>query len=127
LLSLTECLEIKYVQFLLFLSSHSQPQYLKQWLKRAEEQQIFVVFIVVDTQHSGSSILKMPSVGRDLDGNITMGSYIGMSFYVSLQWSHELDSFPFPYYVILRNISNLPQVLADALRQWFEAVNQKDS
>lgn len=88
----------------------SKPQYLKQWLKRAEEQQIFVVFLVIDTRKKGS-ILKMPSVGRDIDGNITMNSYI--------------DSFPFPYYVILQDISNLPQVLADALRQWFEAI-QKD-
>jgi hypothetical protein len=38
------------------------------------------VFIVVDTQQTGASILKMPAVGRDLDGNITMGSYIGMFF-----------------------------------------------
>lgn len=31
-----------------------------------------------------------------------------------------LDSFPFPYYIILRNIEALPRTLADLLRQWFE-------
>ncbi|KAL8046294.1 hypothetical protein ABFX02_08G168300 [Erythranthe guttata] len=31
-----------------------------------------------------------------------------------------LDSFPFPYYVILKNIEALPRTLADLLRQWFE-------
>ena len=31
-----------------------------------------------------------------------------------------LDTFPFPYYLILRDMSALPNVLGDALRQWFE-------
>lgn len=31
-----------------------------------------------------------------------------------------LDDFPFPYYVLLRDISALPRTLADLLRQWFE-------
>ncbi|KMT04854.1 hypothetical protein BVRB_7g170240 isoform A [Beta vulgaris subsp. vulgaris] len=31
-----------------------------------------------------------------------------------------LDSFPFPYYIVLRNIEALPRTLADLLRQWFE-------
>ncbi|GIL72549.1 hypothetical protein Vretifemale_2893, partial [Volvox reticuliferus] len=31
-----------------------------------------------------------------------------------------LDSFPFPYYIVLRDIASLPATLADLLRQWFE-------
>ncbi|CAM0956904.1 unnamed protein product [Alopecurus aequalis] len=31
-----------------------------------------------------------------------------------------MDSFPFPYYVSLKNIEALPRTLADLLRQWFE-------
>lgn len=31
-----------------------------------------------------------------------------------------LDAFPFPFYLILRDMSALPTVLGDALRQWFE-------
>ena len=34
--------------------------------------------------------------------------------------SRWIDSFPFPYYLVLRELSALPQILADALRQWFE-------
>lgn len=33
-----------------------------------------------------------------------------------------LEYFPFPYYVILRNINSLPNTLSDALRQWFELI-----
>lgn len=36
-----------------------------------------------------------------------------------------LDSFPFPYYVILRDIAGLPVVLSDALRQWIELHNNQ--
>ncbi|KAL7162677.1 hypothetical protein ACSBR2_043041 [Camellia fascicularis] len=31
-----------------------------------------------------------------------------------------LDSFPFPFYIVLRDIEALPRTLADLLRQWFE-------
>lgn len=31
-----------------------------------------------------------------------------------------MDTFPFPYYIVLRDIAALPMTLADLLRQWFE-------
>ncbi|MEW5303413.1 MAG: hypothetical protein WDW36_006109 [Sanguina aurantia] len=31
-----------------------------------------------------------------------------------------LDAFPFPYYIVLRDIAALPRTLADLMRQWFE-------
>ncbi|KAG5541972.1 hypothetical protein RHGRI_021714 [Rhododendron griersonianum] len=38
-----------------------------------------------------------------------------------------LDSFPFPYYIVLRNIEALPRTLADLMRQWFELMqNSRD-
>ncbi|MED6173694.1 hypothetical protein PIB30_118574 [Stylosanthes scabra] len=36
------------------------------------------------------------------------------------KFSKYMDSFPFPYYVVLRNIEALPRTLADLLRQWLE-------
>ncbi|RCV42665.1 hypothetical protein SETIT_9G233700v2 [Setaria italica] len=38
----------------------------------------------------------------------------------NLQLKKYMDSFPFPYYVMLQNIEALPRTLADLLRQWFE-------
>ena len=35
----------------------------------------------------------------------------------SIKFSKYMDSFPFPYYIVLRNI---PRTLSDLLRQWFE-------
>ena len=33
-----------------------------------------------------------------------------------------IDSFPLPYYILLRDMAALPSFLADALKQWFELV-----
>ncbi|XP_073036075.1 midasin-like isoform X3 [Primulina eburnea] len=36
--------------------------------------------------------------------------------------SKYLNSFPFPFYVVMKNIEALPRALADLLRQWFELI-----
>lgn len=36
-----------------------------------------------------------------------------------------MDTFPFPYYMIVRDLNQLPLVLSDGLRQWFELVNSE--
>ncbi|CAH9088613.1 unnamed protein product [Cuscuta europaea] len=38
----------------------------------------------------------------------------------SVKFNKYLDSFPFPYYLVLKNVESLPRTLADLLRQWFE-------
>ena len=35
-----------------------------------------------------------------------------------------LEDYPFPYYVVLNDITKLPEVLSDALRQWVEFLQQ---
>eukprot|EP00923_Selenidium_pygospionis_P020990 GHVN01036210.1.p1 GENE.GHVN01036210.1~~GHVN01036210.1.p1 ORF type:complete len:154 (-),score=27.22 GHVN01036210.1:69-530(-) len=37
--------------------------------------------------------------------------------------SKFLDSFPFPYYVVVRQIEEMSDVVADSIRQWFEWMN----
>jgi midasin len=38
-----------------------------------------------------------------------------------------IEDYPFPYYIILEDMSTLPEVLGDALRQWFEMLAQVNS
>merc|ERR1719469_1157547 len=35
-----------------------------------------------------------------------------------------IDDYPFPYYLVLEDVNSLPEVLGDALRQWFEMLAQ---
>ena len=67
---------------------------------------VLLAFIVLD--NPTSSVLDMQSVSF-VQGKPVLSKYI--------------DSFPFPLYIVLRDIAALPQTLADLLRQWFELSN----
>ena len=41
-----------------------------------------------------------------------------------LQVASYFDNYPFDYYVVLQDVKLLPEMLADALRQWFEVLSQ---
>jgi len=69
------------------------------------------VFLIMDIAKQKESILDIQSINY-VGGKMVVTTYI--------------DGFPFFYYIILQKIANLPQVLADALRQWFEMINQND-
>lgn len=58
---------------------------------------------------ASSSILTLKKVDFTESGGISMTPY--------------LDTFPFENYVIVRDISTLPDVLSATLRQWAERVN----
>ena len=40
---------------------------------------------------------------------------------------HFIDDYPFPYYMVLQDMHTLPEVLGDALKQWFEMMAQNQS
>lgn len=77
---------------------------------------IFIVFVIIDIpgKNTNSSIydIKMPVY---LPGNPMpiIKSY--------------MENFPFPFYVVLREINTLPNIMIEALKQWFEMVTKIDS
>ncbi|XP_037035796.1 midasin isoform X2 [Bradysia coprophila] len=87
-------------------------QRVRNSVKLARLQRIFIVYVIIDNPENKRSILdiQVPKFSADRK-SLTMNSY--------------LDSFPFPYYVIVRDLSQLPLVLSDAMRQWFELVNSE--
>ncbi|XP_049392138.1 midasin isoform X1 [Solanum stenotomum] len=76
---------------------------MKRYVRDLLSKKRMVAFLVVDSLQK--SIL-------DLEEATFQGGDVKLSKY--------LDSFPFPYYVVLKNIEALPRTLADLLRQWFE-------
>eukprot|EP01080_Neovahlkampfia_damariscottae_P007220 gene7221-11536_t len=74
-------------------------------VREANEKRQLIVFILIDSQNTQDSVLELKTITYP-NNKLTIQSYI--------------DQFPFPYYIILRNIQTLPEILADALRQWFE-------
>ncbi|GMH33343.1 hypothetical protein BSKO_01177 [Bryopsis sp. KO-2023] len=80
----------------------------KESLKRlahdlCERKGVLLTFIVLD--NPSNSLLDLSSV-TFVDGKP--------------QFSKYLDDFPFPLYIVLRDIAALPRTLADLLRQWFQ-------
>jgi len=78
-----------------------------------------IVFVIVDPAATsnkagtgGSSILDLQTAnfGKDAAGNMVVETV------------KYLETFPFRYYLIVRDVGELPGVLASALRQWFAEV-----
>jgi midasin len=86
-----------------------------QAIRRARQAGLFMVFVILDNPEGKDSILDIRVPIFDPSN----GKLLGIKPY--------LDSFPFPFYVILRDIQTLPVVLSDALRQWFELVTSSSN
>lgn len=92
---------------------HEGEQTVRAAVRQVRHSGVFLLFIIIDSPQSQSSVLDHRVVRFGSDGKV-----IGTDSY--------LDSFPFPYYMVLRDINSLPNVLSDALRQWFELVTSVD-
>ncbi|CAG8555969.1 630_t:CDS:2, partial [Paraglomus occultum] len=84
---------------------------LRSLVRRAAESQIMTVFIIVDNKGEKDSIISMNHVKYKMIN----GSMV-------LQMERYLDTFPFDYYVVLRDINALTETLSDALRQYFTMI-----
>ncbi|KAK3703625.1 AAA ATPase midasin [Vermiconidia calcicola] len=93
---------------------------IRQLVRQAHEERIMIVFVVVDpaTQTNGNSSAAKKSI-LDLQ---TAEFVSDTSGEMQLKMTKYLDTFPFRYYLIVRNVQELPGVLAAALRQWFAEV-----
>ncbi|KAJ1151695.1 hypothetical protein NDU88_004475 [Pleurodeles waltl] len=82
-------------------------------VQSARNASIFVIFVILDNPNSRDSIMdiKVP-VFTEAGEMPEIRSY--------------MDEFPFPFYIILRDVNALPETLSDALRQWFELVTASD-
>lgn len=81
---------------------------MQRVVRKAKEAGIFLVFVILDNPENRDSVLDI-KVPHFRPGQLPeIKSYI--------------EQFPFPFYIILRDISALPETLSDSLRQWFELV-----
>lgn len=82
---------------------------LQRLVRRARENKIMLVFVIIDGITSNESILDMNQVNYvpDQYGNL------------QLKINRYLDTFPFEFYVVVHNITELPEMLSIILRQYF--------
>ncbi|SCV00168.1 LAME_0G07998g1_1 [Lachancea meyersii CBS 8951] len=82
---------------------------IERLVRRARDNKIMLVFVIVDGINSSESIMDMSQVKYVPD---TFGN-------VQLKVERYLDTFPFEFYVLVRDISELPEMLSVILRQYF--------
>ncbi|XP_037520220.1 midasin [Rhipicephalus sanguineus] len=77
---------------------------------RAHSQGLLMVFVVLDSLGGKDSILEIRQPEFGPSGQVKLRSY--------------MERFPFPFYILLRDLASMPAVLGEALRQWLELVLQ---
>jgi midasin len=102
---------------------------LRAALRRAKEQRVLMVFIIVDSLHSNitpsapgsGSSWSDPSQNSIL--SMQQATYKNVDGRMELQMQRYLDTFPFDYYVVLRDVEALPEVLSGTIKQFFERIS----
>lgn len=77
-------------------------------IEAQENNQLFVMLIIDNGKESILDTKKINFVGTKV---VT---------------SKYMEQYPFPYYIILKDLESLPEVLGDALKQWFELLQQNE-
>jgi midasin len=81
------------------------------WIRKATEHGQLIVMIMIDKEGEGT---------RTGVASIKRVKYVkGKPTLV-----HYLENYPFPYFIIVQDVEAIPEVLSDALRQWFQMLNQ---
>jgi midasin len=89
---------------------------IRRLVRQAQGERIMIVFIIVDAVTDESrSIMQLTQASFEPDESGAGGGG---------RWKMRryLDDFPFPYYLIVRDVQELPAVLSLALKQWFAEV-----
>lgn len=102
--------------------------HLRTVLRKAEEQRVMIVFIIIDSLHSTTENSSNPSQPGSAQGSILSmdkAEFKNVGGRMELQLQKYLDSFPFEYYVVLRSVEALPEVLTGTLKQFFERISEE--
>lgn len=94
---------------------------LRAALRKAEEQRVMIVFIIIDSLQAGPS--GSSTSGPQSILTMSTAEYKNVNGRMELQLRKYLDLFPFEYYVVLRNVESLPEVLSSTLKQFFERIS----
>ncbi|GBG32276.1 Midasin [Hondaea fermentalgiana] len=83
---------------------------VKRMVREAMAQRVLIVLVIVE--FAGQESILTTRQASFVKGKVKMSNY--------------LDDYPFPLYVILKDMESLPEVLADGLRQWFELLSSRE-
>ncbi|KAF9651347.1 P-loop containing nucleoside triphosphate hydrolase protein [Thelephora ganbajun] len=99
---------------------------IKTVLRRAEEQRVMIVFVILDSLHSHiktgtSSANTVQNSILTMQQGVVQKNANGV---MEVKMERYLDLFPFEYYVVLRDVEALPDILSGTLKQFFECISE---
>ena len=99
---------------------------IKTVLRKAEEQRVMIVFVILDSLHShvkvgGSSVNPIQNSILTMQQGVVRKNANGV---MEVKMERYLDLFPFEYYVVLRDVETLPEILSGTLKQFFERISE---
>jgi midasin len=99
---------------------------IKTVLRKAEEQRVMIVFVILDSLHSHVKV-GTPSANAVQNSILTMQQGVvqkNANGVMEVKMERYLDLFPFEYYVVLRDVEALPEILSGTLKQFFERISE---
>ena len=99
---------------------------IKMVLRKAEEQRVMIVFVILDSLHSHVKV-GTSSASAVQNSILTMQQGVvqkNANGVMEVKMERYLDLFPFEYYVVLRDVEALPGVLSETLKQFFERISE---
>ena len=100
---------------------------VRQLTRDALSKQQLIAFILVDSaaEEQGQNSSQSVSMRKQSVMQMQKVEYVSDDAGLSsgkprMQITPFMDDFPFSFYAVISNVSSLPQVLGDALRQWLE-------
>ena len=119
----TTCLQIVFLISDGMLGSGAERDRTRSWVAEATARGQLVVLVIVDR-------LRVASTAMDSGSAATTTASTADESIVNMQSirfeggrvirSAYLDDYPFPYYIVVRDVHEMPEILSDALRQFFE-------
>ncbi|KAL5417777.1 hypothetical protein PMIN06_004114 [Paraphaeosphaeria minitans] len=105
--------------------SHADIQRL---VRRAQEERVMIVFVIIDSSAGAPTTAKLAANAPE--GAVEAEKEKGIMDLQSVEISPEgkvvrwkyMERFPFRYFLVVRDVRELPGVLSGALRQWFGEV-----
>ncbi|KEF59451.1 uncharacterized protein A1O9_04295 [Exophiala aquamarina CBS 119918] len=91
---------------------------ISRLVRQAQQEKIIIVFVIVDAGEE--SILDLKEAVFEQDPASSSGP--GAVSEMRVRTKRYLEDFPFPYYLVVRDVRDLPGVLATALKGWFGSV-----
>ncbi|KAJ9639422.1 AAA ATPase midasin [Coniosporium tulheliwenetii] len=95
---------------------------IQRLIRQAMEEKIMAVFVIVDPANQAPQGKAEGSKGGQSILDLQTADFVQVGQDFKVVTKKYLDTFPFRYYLVVRDVRELPGVLATALRQWFAEV-----